>query len=217
MQLQVALDQVDLKPALKIAQKVHTHVDIIEAGTPLIKSVGLQSVRALKKRFPKKLIDADMKAADVGDLETMIAARAGANIVHIMGITPLETIEEAVKQAKKHPNLKITVDICGIKELIGLKGLKSRIKKIEKLGAHYLEVHTTISQQRRGLKPFSDVRSIAKMTKLPLAVAGGINEKTVKNLKNIPNLEIIIVGNGITGALDPAKAAQKIKQIINSF
>ena len=217
MQLQLALDFVELEPALAIAQKAQEHVDILEAGTPLIKACGLKSVRQLRQQFPEKIIDADMKAADVGELETKIAAEAGANLVHVLGITPLETITEAVEEAGKHENLKIVVDLSGIKELIGLDGLQKRIKEIEKIGAHYLEVHTTISQQRQGQAPFDDIRAIAKMTSLPLAVAGGITPETAANLKGIPNLEVVIVGGGITKAADPAAAAKQIKETISQF
>ncbi|MHC5039293.1 MAG: orotidine 5'-phosphate decarboxylase / HUMPS family protein, partial [Planctomycetota bacterium] len=47
--LQVALDFVNLKRALKVAREsVEGGADILEAGTPLIKSEGLDAVRALK-------------------------------------------------------------------------------------------------------------------------------------------------------------------------
>lgn len=217
MKLQLALDFVELAPALKIAEEVKDHVDILEAGTPLIKAVGLESVRALRQQFPGHIIDADMKTADVGDLEVSIAATAGANIVHVLGITPLETLKEAVLEANKHENVKISVDICGIRELLGEEGLRTRLAEIEGLGAHYIEVHTTISQQRQGGDPFSDISKVAEMTSLPLSVAGGITPETVEKLRGIKNLEIVIVGGGITKAADPKEAAKKIKETLNSF
>ncbi|MBD3244375.1 MAG: 3-hexulose-6-phosphate synthase [Candidatus Moranbacteria bacterium] len=217
MKLQLALDFIELAPALEIAEKTADYVDILEAGTPLIKAVGLESVRTLKDRFAHKIIDADMKAADVGDLETKIAAQAGANIVHVLGITPLQTIKEAVLEAKNYPDTKITVDIGGIKELVGMEGLKQRIKQIEDIAPDYLEVHTTISQQREGMAPFSDIREISKLTDLPLAVAGGITAQNANELKDIGNLEIVIVGGGITKAQDALAEAKKIKKIISQL
>ena len=53
--LQVALDFVDLSRAMKVAEAaVAGGADLIEAGTPLIKSEGLDVVRKLRAAFPGK-------------------------------------------------------------------------------------------------------------------------------------------------------------------
>ncbi|MEJ2296545.1 MAG: orotidine 5'-phosphate decarboxylase, partial [Candidatus Lokiarchaeota archaeon] len=78
--LQVALDLIDLEKALRIAEKVASSADIIEAGTPLIKSEGIGAVEVLKDNFPDKLICADLKTADAGYLEVKMAANANADI-----------------------------------------------------------------------------------------------------------------------------------------
>ena len=55
--LQLALDFVDLKRALKNAQAgLAGGVDWLEAGTPLIKSEGLKAVRKLRGLFPQTTI-----------------------------------------------------------------------------------------------------------------------------------------------------------------
>ena len=83
--LQVALDLVNEHRAIAIAKaSVNGGADWIEAGTPLIKSEGLDVIRKLKETFPKKIIVADMKTMDTGALETEIAAKAGADIVCIL-------------------------------------------------------------------------------------------------------------------------------------
>ncbi|MFX0011219.1 MAG: orotidine 5'-phosphate decarboxylase / HUMPS family protein, partial [Candidatus Hermodarchaeota archaeon] len=69
--LQVALDLLNLDDALKIASQVAPYVDILEAGTPLIKSEGIKAVRTLKETYPDKLICADLKIADAGYLEVL--------------------------------------------------------------------------------------------------------------------------------------------------
>ncbi|MFX1448880.1 MAG: orotidine 5'-phosphate decarboxylase / HUMPS family protein, partial [Promethearchaeota archaeon] len=68
-QLQVALDFESLEEALRIAEEVAPFVDILEAGTPLIKSEGIRVVKALKNAYPDKLVCADLKTADAGYLE----------------------------------------------------------------------------------------------------------------------------------------------------
>ncbi len=83
--LQVALDFLELDRALKVASEAaEGGADILEAGTPLIKSVGLDAVRRLRSGFPGLVIAADMKVMDAGRIEVESAAKAGAHHVHIL-------------------------------------------------------------------------------------------------------------------------------------
>jgi hypothetical protein len=73
--LQVALDMVHLRRALKILEEaVKGGVDWIEVGTPLIKSEGMDAIRTIKKLYPKHTIIADMKTMDVGGFEVEMAS-----------------------------------------------------------------------------------------------------------------------------------------------
>ena len=55
--LQVALDLLELKRALQIAKEsLDGGADWIEAGTPLIKSEGMQAVRAMRDHFPDSVL-----------------------------------------------------------------------------------------------------------------------------------------------------------------
>ena len=98
--LHVALDFMHAKRALQAAKEaVAGGADWLEAGTPLIKSEGMEVVRSLKKAFPEQTIVADLKTMDTGALEVEIAAKAGADVITIMGVTDDATIAEAVKAA----------------------------------------------------------------------------------------------------------------------
>src|SRR5881396_2262860 len=91
--LQVALDHMHLKRALlAAAEAVEGGADWLEAGTPLIKSEGMEVVRQLKKTFPGTTIVADLKTMDTGAFEVEIAAKAGADVVTVMGVTDDATI-----------------------------------------------------------------------------------------------------------------------------
>lgn len=207
--LQLALDFLDLNEAISVAKKAAPFVDIIEAGTPLIKSVGLEAIRRLKKEFPDKIINADMKTADVGDLETKMAAVAGANIVTIMGAAPIETLIAAVKEAKNHQNLKIAADTIGVKNII------ERAKEIEQAGADYLLIHCGIDEQKTGKDPIENVKLALQATdRISLIACGGINVETAKTFKDMERVEIVIVGGGITKAKDPGQAAKEIKEAL---
>jgi 3-hexulose-6-phosphate synthase len=70
MKLQVSVDLLSLEQAIKLLKDVVDYVDIIEAGTPLIKQEGLKVVETFKQSFPNKLIFADMKTMDAGGLRS---------------------------------------------------------------------------------------------------------------------------------------------------
>jgi len=69
-----------------MVHKVAPFVDIIEAGTPLIKQEGLRIISILKECFPEKLILADMKTMDAGGLEAKLAYDAGADLVTVLAV-----------------------------------------------------------------------------------------------------------------------------------
>lgn len=109
--LQVALDLMHSKRAIEIGQEaVEGGADWIEAGTPLIKSEGVEILRALKKQFPGHVLVADMKTMDVGGFEVEIAGKAGADVVTVMGLSDDGTIEESVLSGRKY-GTKIMVDL----------------------------------------------------------------------------------------------------------
>ncbi len=206
--LQVALDLIDGSRAQTIAQEsVDGGVDWIEAGTPLIKSEGLDIVRTLSKKFPNHTIIADLKTMDTGSLETEIASKAGADIICIMGAAADSTIEEAVAAAKKY-STKIMIDLLEVNDPI------KRGIHLSELGVDYLCVHIGIDQQMIGKKPYEIVRELSKKTTLPIAVAGGINSETVIDVINA-GASIIIVGGAITKAEDVTQATTVIKQAIH--
>ena len=100
---QVALDLVDLPRAIEIAKEaVAGGVTWVEAGTPLIKSEGMNAIRELRKNFPTLTIVADMKTMDAGSTEVEMAAKAGANVILILGVGPDSMIKDAVRAGKKY-------------------------------------------------------------------------------------------------------------------
>ena len=208
--LQVALDFVNLSRAVRCAKEaVQGGVDWIEAGTPLIKSEGLNAVRELRKKFPKKTIVADMKIMDAGRVEVEIAAKAGANVVCVLGAASNSTIKECVEAAHNY-GAKIQAD------LIAVKDVKKRAKEMEKLGVDFIGIHCAIDDQMRAKNPFAEVKEISKLVRTPIAVAGGINSETAPDaIKS--GASIVIVGGAINKAKDAKKAASDIKKSISTL
>lgn len=205
--LQVALDFVNLKRALKVAQAaVAGGADWLEAGTPLIKSEGMESIRILRKNFPNFPIVADLKIMDVGRVEAELAFKAGADIVCVMGVASDPTIEECIQAARNYGG-KVAVD------LMNVSSPGERGKKVEEMGADFVQIHISVDAQMRGEDPINFVREIAGKVNLPLAVAGGINSETAAKLIEA-GATILIVGGAICKAKDPEIATRIIKKAI---
>lgn len=206
MILQVALDFVDLERALKVAREVSNSADWLEAGTPLIKSCGMDAVRQLKKAFPDKKIVADLKIADTGDVETEMAAKAGADIVTVLGIVDEQTLVHAVEAAKSF-GCRVMVD------LLNVENVEEQAKRAEKLGADYIMVHTGIDQQMIGKDVFSALKRVAGAVSIPVAVAGGLTpDDAPKAIAG--GGEILVVGGAITKSPDAKKAASLFREVM---
>ncbi len=206
--LQVALDFVDLDRALKLAEEAaEGGADWLEAGTPLIKSVGLDCVRAIRKKFPHHTIVADMKTMDVGRIEVESAAKAGADIVAVLGLASDSTISECI-QAGSHYGTKILVDLLEVPEFL------KRAKEIEQMGSDYLGLHTAIDEQMKGKISFEKVGQLTRQVNIPVAVAGGINSENAWMAVEA-GASILIVGGAITKSENARKAARKIKKAMD--
>jgi 3-hexulose-6-phosphate synthase/6-phospho-3-hexuloisomerase len=207
--LQVALDFMHLKRALRAAKEaVRGGADWIEAGTPLIKSEGVDAVRALHKACPGRTIVADLKVMDTGALEVEIAAKAGADVVTVMGVTDDATIAEAVKAGRRY-GARIMVDLMRVPDKV------KRAATLEKLGVDYLNLHVSIDEQMIARTPLHELKAVAKGSSLPVAVAGGLNSETVVQALDA-GASILIVGGAIIKSEDVATATRRIRKAIAS-
>ncbi len=205
--LQVALDFMNLSEALRCARgAVAGGVDILEVGTPLLKSEGLEAVRALKREFPKVPIVCDTKTMDAGRTEMEGAAKAGATYGTVMAAASDATIRECVETGANY-GFEVEVDLLGIADPV------ARAKEIEALGAHLIGIHCPIDQQMEGKDPFETLRLVAEAVDIPVAVAGGINSETAARAVKV-GASIVIVGGAISKAEDPAEATRTIKRAI---
>ncbi len=205
--LQLALDFIDLDRAVRIAeQSVPQGVDIIEVGTPLIKSEGLDAVRAIKENFPGHTIVADMKVMDTGSYEVEAAAKAGADIVVLLGVADDSTICEAIAAAH-HYGCQIMVDLLNVEDGPG------RARELEALGVDYICIHVGIDQQMRGVDPIHELIRVAGAVKTPLAIAGGLNSENVSDAIDA-GASIIIIGGAITKAPDIGEATSRMVKVM---
>ncbi len=206
--LQLALDILNLDRAVSMAKEaVPGGINWIEAGTPLIKSEGMEAIRELKRIFPDKKIIADMKTMDTGDFETEMASKAGADIISILGASDDSTIKEAIKAAKKY-NSEIMIDLINVKNKV------DRAAEVQKMGAKYVCIHVGIDQQMKGENPLQDIKDVKEAVNITIATAGGLNSENIPDVVSA-GADIVIVGGAITKASNLLEATKIIRKSID--
>jgi 3-hexulose-6-phosphate synthase len=207
MELQLALDLVNISEAKEVVQEVQEYIDIVEIGTPVVINEGLKAVKEIKEAFPSLKVLADLKIMDAGAYEVMKASEAGASIITILGATDDSTIKGAVEEAKKQ-GTQILVD------MINVKNLEQRAKEVDALGVDYICVHTGYDLQAEGETPFEQLQTIKRVVKhAKTAVAGGIKLNTLPEIvQSQPDL--VIVGGGITSEKDKRNVAEEMKKVV---
>jgi len=208
MELQLALDLVDIAGAKQLVEEVAEHIDIVEIGTPVVINEGLRAVKEIKEAFPSLRVLADLKIMDAGGYEVMKASEAGADIITVLGVSDDSTIRGAVEEASKH-NKKIMVDMINVKDIEG------RAKEIDALGVDYICVHSGYDHQAEGKNSFEELRAIKRVVKnAKTAIAGGIKLNTLPEVIKA-NPDLVIVGGGITGQEDKKATAAEMKRLVN--
>jgi 3-hexulose-6-phosphate synthase/6-phospho-3-hexuloisomerase len=204
----VALDLLELDRSIQIAKEaVSGGADWIEAGTPLIKSEGMDAVREIKKALPGTKIVADMKTVDTGAMEVEMAAKAGADIVALLAVSDNATIEDALRAARKY-GVQIMMDLISVPDPV------KRSRELEALGVDYICVHVGIDQQMTGRDTVDFLKEIAKVVSTPLAAAGGIDPVTGAQAI-ASGAAIVIVGGSIVRSADVTASAQKLRDAID--
>jgi len=211
--IQIALDTLDPNHALELAQLTAPHLDILEAGTPLIKSAGIGIISRLKVAHPSKIILADLKSSDVGAYEACMAFEAGADVVTTQGITTLATIAEVQSEADKW-NRRAEVDMTGVRDPV------ARSREVQAAGVSLVLFHRSIDEEINEGALWDDgaLKNVGQMADLGLdvAVAGGIDLDVLPLFKDV-SLYGIVIGRGITGQADPAAAALSIANLVKKI
>jgi 3-hexulose-6-phosphate synthase len=207
MELQLALDLVNIPQAKQLVKEVEAYIDIVEIGTPVVINEGLRAVKEIKETFPNLRVLADLKIMDAAGYEVMKASEAGADIVTVLGASEDMTIKGAVEEARKQGK-QILVD------MISVKNLEQRAQEIDALGVDYICVHTGYDLQAVGKNSFEDLLTIKRVVKhAKTAIAGGIKLSTLPEVIKA-NPDLVIVGGGITGQEDKQAAAAEMQKLI---
>ncbi|RZK35265.1 MAG: 3-hexulose-6-phosphate synthase [Pedobacter sp.] len=206
--LQVAIDLLTTEEALALAAKVAPYVDIIELGTPLIKNMGSAVITAMKNAHPDKIVFADLKTADAGELEADIAFKAGADLVTVMGAAGNATIIGAVKAAKAHGK-GVVVDTIGYPDRV------KRAQEVTELGVEFVELHAGLDEQWTAGYSIQVLIDEAARAGVPVSIAGGVNIDNVAAVVKA-GAQVAVAGAAIYGAEDPAAAAKALREAIDA-
>jgi 3-dehydro-L-gulonate-6-phosphate decarboxylase len=207
--LQLALDYISLPPAIAMALQVAPYVDVIEIGTPLCKAAGIEAVRAVREVCPDKLILADLKTPDVGDLEAKMAFEAGADMMTVIGGAALATVELALKTAKEMGK-EMLMELTGVRDII------ARAKEWKQVGVERMVYHRGWDEQtfQREWEE-EDKRVIRQLIDMgfKVTVTGGITVELLPFFQDLP-VSIIIAGRAIHQSADPPSAALEMRSAI---
>jgi 3-hexulose-6-phosphate synthase len=175
--VQVSLDVETLDQALELAEvAVRAGVDWLEAGTPLILGEGLHGVKGLKRHFPDKPLVADLKTMDGGYLEAEMMAKAGADMVVVMGVAHPATIRAVVRAARDY-HIKVMGDVLASADKVACA------RMLEENGVDYIIVHTGFDERHEvvGASPLDDLEAVVKAVRIPVQAVGGLSiEQAVK-------------------------------------
>ncbi|AZZ56442.1 3-hexulose-6-phosphate synthase [Rathayibacter iranicus] len=203
MKLQFAMDTLSTEAALELAAAAAPHVDILELGTPLIKSAGVSAITAIKQAHPDKTVFADLKTMDAGELEADMAFSAGADLVTVLGVAGDSTITGAVAAAKKHGK-GVVVD------LIGVPDKAERAKQVVALGAEFVEMHAGLDEQAEDGYTLDSLLDDGISSGVPFSVAGGVSTATIEAVQR-SGAQVAVAGSAIYSAPDVGKAAAALR------
>jgi 3-hexulose-6-phosphate synthase len=205
--VQISLDITTSKEALETAEMaMRAGVDWLEAGTPLIIAEGMHGVRALRERFPKTPIVADLKTMDGGYLEAEMMAKAGATHVVVMARAHEETIRCVVKAGRD-----FGVEVMG--DNMVCPDMVAGAKFLEDLGCDYV-IHHIGFDERRGIaargqrmpSPLDQLREVVKAVSVPVQAVGGLSlEQAVQTPEY--GAPLVVLGAPLTIDADAFKTA----------
>jgi len=209
--LQLALDTLDLPSALAPLQKSAPYLDVIEVGTILCLSEGMQAVRTIRSLFPEKTILADVRIAEAGGLISKIAFEAGANWVSVVSGASLNTVKAVFDQAQKHGG-EVQIELFdGWKMEDACQWHRIGIRQVITHRSRDLEAKGELTWRQ---EDFDEIRRLHEMG-FRATVTGGIRLTDIPLFAGVP-VYVFIVGRGIYKAEDPAAAAKSFRDAIDA-
>ena len=210
--LQLALDMPLLEMALDVLEQVHEHIDVIEVGTILCLSEGMHAVRAIRERYPKHLILADVRIVKAGAVIARMAFDAGADWVSVVAETSSETVEAVVKEARlRGADVQIELSDTWSNEQLQLW---------RELGIQQLIYHpaSEVSDLKKDKWHKANLETVQTLHNLgfKVTVTGGMTIDNIPKFKGVP-VYCFISGRAIAKSANPGASARAFQEAISDI
>ena len=207
-QLSVDVGTMDLGLAVAAAG-LSGGIDIVEMGTPLLKTQGVANVLpAFRKRFPGALLLADMKTMDGGGGEARGVFAGGGNIVDFLALAGVDTAksicavrDEFRRTGPELPRLVFS-DIMVPHQGPARQAGEVALRMVE-AGVDAVGIHLQVDARRANPKLIEDdyLGEVARAVferiggTVPVQVVGGLNIAQAKRLAKAGLRAFVISGN----------------------
>lgn len=208
--LQLALDVLDLKTAIAVTEQAFPAIDVIEVGTLLCLSEGMQAVRTMRKMFETTTIAADVRIVRAGAKIAEMAFDAGANWVTVVGEAPLGTLEAALKVAHVRGG-EIQVELHN-------GWTHQDFVRWRDMGVRHVILHNGVEVDPLGGEwSKRAIDAIHELSEKGFCVTatGGITLGAMSDFRGVP-ISIFIIGRSIVGAECPLTAAKEYRAAIEA-
>lgn len=201
MDLQIALDRMELGAALAVTRAVAGTAEWVEVGTSLVKRYGMAAVEAVAREAAGTMgVLADLKTADDARYEFELAFDAGAQAATVLAMASPSTVATATTVAAEHGGDAV-IDLMLLTEQQCAE-VASKVGRDVVLSAHIVK-----DDQLSGGNPLDQFGTWAHGRRL--AVAGGLGVEHVPALRGSGDLRLI-VGSAVTHAADPGAAVAEL-------
>ena len=212
--LQIAFND-DLFSALGIISRLPQNERImIEAGTPFIKRVGTDGIKAIGNIWPGKIV-ADIKTTDGALEEVKMANYAGASAATVLGSAPRETIDLFIQECSDF-GMDSMIDMLGVEDPLDILWHLKKPPSVVVLHRGRDEETT-----RGKVIRYKHINRILGKYDVLISAAGGVDLKEARSaIFNGANIVVVNIVNpddpwtGISTDQDIAEMARKFLKTI---
>jgi 3-keto-L-gulonate-6-phosphate decarboxylase len=184
-------------------------VDIVEMGTPLLKTQGVANVvPAFRKRFPDALLLADMKTMDGGAGEARSVYAGGGNIFDFLALAGVDTaksicaVRDEFRRAGSELPRLVFSDIMVPHQGPGAQAGEVAVRMVE-AGVDAVGIHLQSDARRANPKLIEDdyLSDVARAVferigkRVPVQVVGGLTIAQARSLAKAGLRAFVISGN----------------------